>query len=168
MLAGVVAADGAVPGHPAAGKTGTQQYLNTSDTQDAWMAGYTPELAAVVWLGRPKPSPIRDIAGHPIEGDGLPATLWRSFLSAALAGTPAGALPAPANLGRTDTGDAEPLQTHRKPTGWSGVPPSSAPAHQGLPSPTPTGQRSPTKPGATSSPDPSQSTSPTPSGTPPA
>ena len=166
VLAGVVAADGPVPGHPAAGKTGTQQYLDTADTQDAWMAGYTPELAAVVWLGRPKPSPIRDIAGHPVEGDGLPATLWRGFLSAALAGTPAHALPAPANLGRTDTGDAGPPQAHPKPTGWSGVLPSSAAAHQPPPGPTPTGQRPPTKPGVPSSPDPSRSASPALSGTP--
>jgi membrane peptidoglycan carboxypeptidase len=106
VLAGVVEADGTVPGHPAAGKTGTQQYLNTADNQDAWMAGYTPQLAAVVWLGRATPSPIRDISGKPIEGDGLPEALWRQFLSDALAGRPAAALPPPAHLGRTGVGDA--------------------------------------------------------------
>jgi membrane peptidoglycan carboxypeptidase len=135
VLRGVVDADGAVPGHPAAGKTGTQQYLNTPDVQDAWMAGYTPQLAAVVWLGRSKPAPIRDLAGHPIEGDGLPSTLWRQFMADALAGTPPAMFPPPAHLGRTDTGDAA-LPTVRRPDPQAAaaspsrpgkVPPASAP-----------------------------------------
>ena len=32
--------------HPAAGKTGT-----TSDNKDAWFSGFTPNVAAVVWVG---------------------------------------------------------------------------------------------------------------------
>ena len=48
------------PGRPAAGKTGTQQWGNTRDNQDAWMAGYTPELATAVWIGKAKPGPIRE------------------------------------------------------------------------------------------------------------
>jgi membrane peptidoglycan carboxypeptidase len=97
---------GGLPGRPAAAKTGTQQWADTADNQDAWMAGYTPQLAAVVWLGRAEPGPIRDTAGKPIQGDGLPAGLWRSFMSAALTGYPAPALPSPAHLGRVDVGDA--------------------------------------------------------------
>ena len=31
---------------PAAGKTGT-----TNDARDAWFAGYTPDLLALVWVG---------------------------------------------------------------------------------------------------------------------
>lgn len=38
--------------HPAAGKTGT-----TSDTKDAWFAGFTPFHAAVVWVGFDQPEP---------------------------------------------------------------------------------------------------------------
>jgi membrane peptidoglycan carboxypeptidase len=146
---GVVDADGPVPGHPAAGKTGTQQYLDTADDQDAWMAGYTPQLAAVVWLGRATPSPIRDIAGKPIEGDGLPETLWRQFLTDALAGRSAVALPAPANLGRTDVGDAgRPATSDRARTPAATSPatrPAPRPANPTGPATKPTGQ--PTKPG---------------------
>jgi membrane peptidoglycan carboxypeptidase len=98
--------DGQPAGHDAAAKTGTQAWGNTSDNQDAWMAGYTPELSTVVWVGRATPGPIRDATGAPIAGDGLPATLWRDFMSHALGSTPAAALPAPAHLGRTDAGDA--------------------------------------------------------------
>ncbi|WP_338090749.1 transglycosylase domain-containing protein [Planosporangium thailandense] len=106
VLADAVGTDGPVPGRAAAGKTGTQQYGDTDDNSDAWMVGYTPQLAAVVWLGRAEPGPIREASGAPIQGDGLPARLWRDFLTAALAGQPAIALPPPAHVGSTDAGDA--------------------------------------------------------------
>lgn len=115
VLAGVMDDHGPVPGHPAAGKTGTQQYGNTADVQDAWMAGYTPQLAAALWIGRGTPGPVRDVHGQPINGEDLPLKLWRDFVAAALVGQPAAALPAPAHLGRTDVGDAETLS--RAPTG---------------------------------------------------
>ena len=106
VLSSVVRGDDVVPGRPAAGKTGTQQWGNTKDNQDAWMAGYTPDLATAVWLGKEKPGPIRDSAGKPIEGDTVPARLWRDFVSAALKGEPKAPLPRPALVGRTDVGDA--------------------------------------------------------------
>jgi membrane peptidoglycan carboxypeptidase len=106
VLHHVAVHDGEPTGHQAAAKTGTQQWGNTSDNQDAWMAGYTPQLATVVWVGRATPGPIRDAAGAPIAGDGLPARLWRDFMTAALDGWPSEALPTPAHLGRTDAGDA--------------------------------------------------------------
>jgi peptidoglycan/xylan/chitin deacetylase (PgdA/CDA1 family) len=106
VLHNVAVHDGEPEGHPSAAKSGTQQWGNTTDNQDAWMAGYTPKLAAVVWLGKPTPGPIRDASGAPITGDGLPAQLWRQFMSDALRGQPAAALPAPAHLGRTNVGDA--------------------------------------------------------------
>ena len=59
-----------------AGKTGTQQWGNTADNQDAWMAGYTPQLAAVVWVGRPIPGPMRNQYGYAIEGKDTPASIW--------------------------------------------------------------------------------------------
>lgn len=93
VLAKVVNHDGAVPGHPAAGKTGTQQWGDTNDNQDAWMAGYTAQLVAVVWMGKPDPGPIRDAANRPIQGDGLPASIWRGFLTEALRGQPGVPLP---------------------------------------------------------------------------
>ncbi|MEV6488199.1 transglycosylase domain-containing protein [Actinoplanes sp. NPDC051633] len=120
VLGSVVKGDRVVPGRPAAGKTGTQQFGNTKDNQDAWMAGYTPDLATVIWLGKEKPGPIRDRKGKPIQGDTVPAKLWQRFVSKALEGRPTEPLPEPANLGRTDVGDAG--QTGTAPPGGDPTP----------------------------------------------
>jgi penicillin-binding protein 1A len=75
---------GAQIDRPAAGKTGT-----TDDYADAWFAGYTPQLAAVVWVGRPQARvPMRDVHGIPVAGGTFPATIWGSFVQRALAGLP--------------------------------------------------------------------------------
>jgi penicillin-binding protein 1A len=52
---------------PAAGKTGT-----TNEGSDAWFVGYTPELAAGVWIGydRPRPLPAQATGGE------IAAPLW--------------------------------------------------------------------------------------------
>ena len=110
MLAEVVDAHGPVPGRPAAGKTGTQQYGDTVDNSDAWMAGYTPQLATAVWVGRAVPGPIRDAAGRPIEGDTMPAALWSAFLTQALAGQPAAALPDPTDIDAAYLKDGLPVR----------------------------------------------------------
>ncbi|WP_329101892.1 transglycosylase domain-containing protein [Micromonospora sp. NBC_01699] len=86
------------PDRPAAGIPGSQILGDGPDTQDAWMAGYTAQLATVVWVGHTNPGPVRGMAGKPITGDGLPLTLWRDFLTDALAGQPANPLPS-ANSG---------------------------------------------------------------------
>jgi penicillin-binding protein 1A len=84
---------GAAIGRPAAGKTGT-----TSDYRDAWFMGYTPDLAAGVWVGNDNNSPMKKVTGG-----GIPARIWREFMKNALANTPAHSLPvasgpAPARL----------------------------------------------------------------------
>jgi peptidoglycan/xylan/chitin deacetylase (PgdA/CDA1 family) len=111
------------PDRPAAGKSGTQQWGDSADNQDAWMAGYTPELAAVVWIGKAVPGPIRDAAGEPIEGHTLPGRLWRDFVRDALTGEPASPLPPPARTGRTDVGDAGRIRKAptKAPTGFEPV-----------------------------------------------
>jgi penicillin-binding protein 1A len=76
---------------PAAGKTGTSQ-----GWRDAWLAGYTPNLAAVVWVGNPCPAPCTGIEsmvpsnGYPrrITGGSYPAQIWHAFMSEALAKVP--------------------------------------------------------------------------------
>nr|BFE76114.1 hypothetical protein GCM10020092_094150 [Actinoplanes digitatis] len=100
---------------PAAGKAGAQQWGDTKDNQDAWMVGYTPELATAVWLGKARPGPIRDSAGAAIKGETVPARLWRDFTRDALDGTPSKALPRPAHVGRIDVGDAGRAKTDGKP-----------------------------------------------------
>jgi len=75
---------GAQIGRPAAGKTGT-----TDDFADAWFAGYTPQLATVVWVGHPRARvPMLDVHGIAVAGGTFPASIWQGFMDAALAGQP--------------------------------------------------------------------------------
>jgi penicillin-binding protein 1A len=61
-------------GRPAGGKTGT-----TSDNRDTWFAGYTPNLACVIWLGNDDNSKLASSS----TGGMLAAPLWRKFMSVA-------------------------------------------------------------------------------------
>jgi penicillin-binding protein 1A len=67
----------------ACGKTGT-----TSDNIDAWFAGYTPELATVVWVAHEKRDRSGRLRGYaPMEGrtgGHLCAPIWRDFMLGAL------------------------------------------------------------------------------------
>ena len=55
-----------------AGKTGT-----TNDAQDAWFAGYHPQLAAVAWVGYGQPRSL----GERETGGGLALPIWISFMA---------------------------------------------------------------------------------------
>ncbi|MGH7905768.1 MAG: PBP1A family penicillin-binding protein [Candidatus Binataceae bacterium] len=63
---------------PAAGKTGT-----TNDSKDAWFAGFTPNLLAVVWTGFDQ----KETLGLTGAQASLPA--WTAFMQAAAASWPA-------------------------------------------------------------------------------
>ncbi|HSR79751.1 MAG TPA: PBP1A family penicillin-binding protein [Hyphomicrobiaceae bacterium] len=69
----------ALPGHAAAGKTGTSQ-----DFRDAWFVGYAGEFIAGVWVGNDDGRPM-----HRVMGGSLPARLWRDIMLAALEPGPA-------------------------------------------------------------------------------
>jgi len=79
-------------GRPQAGKTGT-----TDDHTDAWFCGYTPDLAACVWIGYPdETKPLYNIEGvGAVSGPTLPADIWHLFMDAALADVPAREFRAP-------------------------------------------------------------------------
>ena len=64
----------AIPGRDVAGKTGT-----TSDYRDAWFAGFTGDLATVVWMGRDDNSPMSRVTGG-----SAPAELWREVMLAGM------------------------------------------------------------------------------------
>ncbi len=72
--AGTGSATGSFFPYPRAGKTGT-----TEDGADLWYVGYTPQLAASVWMGdMNKRSPM------PVYGGDYPAPMWGQFFAAAL------------------------------------------------------------------------------------
>src|SRR5207248_4404897 len=72
-------------GRPAAGKTGT-----TESHRDAWFAGYTPELTAVVWNGYAVSfKAMNNVRGIAVVGASFPAQMWRLFMERALVDLPA-------------------------------------------------------------------------------
>ncbi len=64
---------------PVAAKTGT-----TQDFRDGWTLGYTPSLAAGVWVGNNDNSPM----GKNSPGTTTAAPIWNAFMRQALASTP--------------------------------------------------------------------------------
>jgi penicillin-binding protein 1A len=67
-------------GRPCAGKTGT-----TNDSSDAWFIGYTPQLAAGVWVGYDD----RSISlGEKATGGVIACPIWTQFMKEALDGEP--------------------------------------------------------------------------------
>ena len=67
-------------GKPLAGKTGT-----SNDEKDAWFVGFSPDLAAGVFVGYDNPKPM----GKGNTGGGLAAPVFKDFMEWALADKPA-------------------------------------------------------------------------------
>ncbi|HEY7198163.1 MAG TPA: PBP1A family penicillin-binding protein [Gaiellaceae bacterium] len=89
MQAGTATA--ANPGRPAAGKTGT-----TDNFADAWLCGFTPNLATAVWVGYPNAQiEMRSVHGISVAGGTFPAMIWHDFVVPALASTPPLSFPLP-------------------------------------------------------------------------
>ncbi|HWI54967.1 MAG TPA: penicillin-binding protein 1A, partial [Desulfobacteria bacterium] len=80
-LAGIV-------GRPAAGKTGT-----TQNYRDAWFVGFTPELAAGVYVGYDEPKKSVGIPGGRIAGP-----IWANFIARALQNKTPVDFPIPPNI----------------------------------------------------------------------
>ncbi|WP_253258568.1 transglycosylase domain-containing protein [Pseudonocardia sp. N23] len=66
-----------------AAKTGTVQSRFDGQNNDAWMSGFTPQVAATVWIGTDMNSPIRTADGTPISGDSVPGAVWKDFMTGA-------------------------------------------------------------------------------------
>jgi penicillin-binding protein 1A len=82
---------------PIAGKTGTSQNFN-----DAWFAGFSPEVVTVVWVGYDSPQSL----GEKETGGRIAGPLWNRVMKAALADRPPVDFRTPADmtLARYDTG----------------------------------------------------------------
>ena len=83
---------------PAFGKTGTSQ-----ENRDALFIGYAGDLVVGVWIGNDDNSPLQGISGG-----GLPARIWRDFMSQALGANAAPSRPSPTSSPDPD-GPIEPL-----------------------------------------------------------
>ncbi|MGC9522097.1 MAG: transglycosylase domain-containing protein [Anaerolineae bacterium] len=77
-----------LPDRPVAAKTGS-----TNDTRDAWTVGYTPDIAAGVWVGNNDNSPMDNVVGS--QGAG---PIWQAFMYRAHEGIPPHAFPRPAGI----------------------------------------------------------------------
>lgn len=75
-----------LPGRPVAAKTGTSQ-----DYRDAWTIGYTPSLAAGVWVGNNDNTPMIKAAAGVMAA----APIWHEFMSKAVADQPPESFPKP-------------------------------------------------------------------------
>ncbi len=70
-------------GWDTAGKTGTWEYSQQSkENAHAWMVGYSRKLAAAVWVGnKAEEKPLRDKGNSIVYGSGVPADIWRKFMT---------------------------------------------------------------------------------------
>ncbi len=76
----------AIAGHQVAGKTGTSQ-----DYKDAWFVGFTGQLVTGVWVGNDDNKPMKHV-----QGANLPAPIWHDFMTHAMEGQKAIAIPSSA------------------------------------------------------------------------
>ncbi len=90
---------------PAAGKTGT-----TNDSRDAWFAGYTPELLALVWVGFDRQSELG------LSGSRAALPIWTDFMKQATSRLPVTDFITPPGVSDTGT-DARAGDVFRCPEG---------------------------------------------------
>jgi membrane peptidoglycan carboxypeptidase len=76
-------AAGRLAGRDSASKTGSWP-AGPRAPQHAWMVGYTRNLGLAVWVGnKGNEQGLKDKAGRTVFGSGLPATIYRSFMTTA-------------------------------------------------------------------------------------
>lgn len=72
---------------PVAGKTGT-----SNDERDAWFAGFTPEMVAVLWVGFDEPRSLGQASAR------IAVPIWARFLKEATGGEVTGLFPIPGDV----------------------------------------------------------------------
>lgn len=145
-------------GRVSAAKTGTAGLSGASlENSDAWMAGYTPQVSAVVWVGTGLTKPIVNAAGEPLYGSDLPGKTWKTFMDLYLKG--AKKLP----MAKDRQIDANGSKPSPKPT-FTPPPTTSAPPTSDTPTPTQSSET--VAPPTTTAPAPTTSIAPPPTPTP--
>ena len=114
-------------GKPIAGKTGT-----TNDWQDAWFVGFTPDLAAGVFVGYDDPA----FLGSDETGGHLAAPIFRDFMMVALKDAPPTEFRTPPGLRmyRVNPETGEPAGAGG-PAIWEGYKPGTEPGKDKRPAP---------------------------------
>jgi penicillin-binding protein 1A len=114
-------------GKPIAGKTGT-----TNDWQDAWFVGFTPDLAAGVFVGYDDPA----FLGSDETGGHLAAPIFRDFMMVALKDAPPTEFRTPPGLRmyRVNPETGEPAGAGG-PAIWEGYKPGTEPGKDKRPGP---------------------------------
>jgi membrane peptidoglycan carboxypeptidase len=93
---------------PVAAKTGTVQWLTTNHNSEAWMVGFTPQVATAVWFGnRDTPGPIignyKNTTGsahdYDVFGREEPGYIWKAYMDSYLKGQPVVQFPDVATIG---------------------------------------------------------------------
>ena len=141
-------------GRPAGGKTGT-----INDSAAVWFCGFTPDLAAAVWVGDPRGGqahPMRDITiggryFNQVFGSSLPGPIWKQSMLGALDGTPPAQFDLTARSGLSAFTPADRRRAPSRSTAGNSPSPSASPGTSGTASPAP----APTATGGTKTPAPS-------------
>jgi membrane peptidoglycan carboxypeptidase len=143
-------------GRPAAGKTGT-----TTENKNAWFCGFTPDLAAAVWVGRADGSALKGVLGSTggVYGGTVPAGIWKSFMDTTLEGAPVRSFPPRANVGRNAVvgggSVAPPPTTTVSPTAQPSPAPTTVPTFAPPPTQAPPPSDAPPSPPPSDAPPPS-------------
>jgi membrane peptidoglycan carboxypeptidase len=121
-------------GQEAAAKTGTVQSRFEGQNNDAWFAGFTPDVVTSVWVGTDRNDPIQDAAGRPINGKDLPGRVWQSFMADTVRSGATAEFPTFKPIGKPPSD--EPPNAPETPS--TPAPSSSAPQPTRAPEPPPT------------------------------
>ncbi|GAA5122997.1 transglycosylase domain-containing protein [Haloechinothrix salitolerans] len=123
-------------GRECAGKTGTHEAPgHPGENSQAWMVGYSRQIAAAAWVGDKALAPIRDANGTPIYGSGLPGSIWQQFMNRYHEGLPLEPFPEVEVMGEPPPPPPEPEPTE-EPT----EEPSEEPEESERPQPEPPGR----------------------------
>lgn len=117
-------------GRDCAGKTGTHEAPgHPGENSQAWMVGYSRQVAAAAWVGDKALGPIQDANGSPIYGSSLPGPIWQRFMNLYHEGLPQQPFPEVELMGEPPPPPPEPDPT------TTTAPPSEEPEETTKPHP---------------------------------
>jgi membrane peptidoglycan carboxypeptidase len=132
-------------GDSVAAKTGTVQSHIENENNDAWTAGFTPNISTAVWIGTDQNTPIKTAQGKPIYGAMLPGNIWKSYMDDAVEAPSSGS--SASSDSRHTFGPYKPI----------GAPPAQTGPYDGFAAKSPKEEQSSQSPSASSSATPSPS-----------